>query len=108
MAGAFDPNNILQNVEQQAKDKADSAIDDLASKVPGGEQFAQQAKDAATQGIDQASRAGEQQAQQQMGDKLGGMGGLGQQVEGMLGGSGQGGDATAGNDPNAGNQGSNS
>jgi len=29
MAG-FDPNNILQNAEQQAKDKADSAIDELA------------------------------------------------------------------------------
>ncbi len=108
MAGAFDPNNILQNAEQQAKDKADSAIDELASKVPGGDKLAQQAKDAANQGIDQASQAGAQQAEQQVNERLGGMGGLGQQVEGMLGGSGQGADANAGNDPNAGNQGSNS
>ena len=108
MAGAFDPNNILQNAEQQAKDKADSAIDELASKVPGGEQLAQQAKDAANQGIDQAGQAGAQQAEQQAKDKLGGMGGLGQQLGGMLGGSGQGADTNTGNDPNAGNQGSNS
>jgi hypothetical protein len=104
MSGPFDPNNILQNAEQQAKDRADSAIDDVASKVPGGDQMAQQAKDAANQGIDQAGQAGMQQA----GEKLGGMGGVGQQVEGMLGSSGQAADPSAGNDPNAGEQGSNS
>lgn len=96
MAG-FDPNNILQNAEQQAKDKADSAIDELASKVPGGDQLAQQAKDTVNQGIDQAGQAGMQQAQQQAGN----IPGVGQQVEGMLG--NQGGQSS---DPNAGNQGS--
>lgn len=95
MAG-FDPNNILQNAEQQAKDKADSAIDELASKVPGGDQLAQQAKDTVNQGIDQAGQAGMQQAQQQLGNIPGG-----QQIEGMLG--DQGGQSS---DPNAGNQGS--
>ncbi len=93
MAG-FDPNNILQNAEQQAKDKADSAIDELASKVPGGEQLAQQAKDAVNQGIDQAGQAGMQQAEQQLGN----VPGVGQQLGGMLGGQG--------GDPNTGNQGS--
>lgn len=121
MPGPFDPNDILKNVEDQAKQRADEAIDNLASKVPGGEQFAQQAKDTVNQGIDQAGQAGIQQAQQQ----LGGMGGVGQQLGGMLGG-GQGGsqggnqgaqdaggqnvDPNAGgqgNDPNAGNQGGN-
>ena len=86
MADQFDPNNILQNFEQQAKDKADAAIDDVASKVPGGDQFAQQAKDAVNQGIDQAGQQAEQQAQQQVSDKLGGMGGIGGQLGGMLGG----------------------
>lgn len=104
MAG-FDPNNILQNAEQQAKDKADSAIDNLASKVPGGDQLAQQAKDAVNQGIDQAGQAGMQQAQQQLGNIPGG-----QQIEGMLGNQGgQSPDPKAGgqsSDPNAGNQGS--
>lgn len=95
MAG-FDPNNILQNAEQQAKDKADSAIDELASKVPGGDQLAQQAKDTVNQGIDQAGQAGMQQAQQQLGNIPGG-----QQIEGMLG--NQGGQSS---DPNTGNQGS--
>ncbi len=79
MAGQFDPNDMAQNIEQQAKDKADSAIDDAASKVPGGDQVAQQAKDAANQGIDQAG----QQAQQQAGDKLGGMFGGGQDAGGQ-------------------------
>ena len=83
MAG-FDPDNILQNAEQQAKEKADSAIDELASRVPGGEQLAQQAKDTVNQGIDQAGQAGMQQAEQQLGGMLGGQG----------------------SDPNAGNQGS--
>lgn len=86
MADQFDPNNILQNFEQQAKEKADAAIDDVASKVPGGDQFAQQAKDAVNQGIDQAGQQAEQQAQQQVSDKLGGMGGIGGQLGGMLGG----------------------
>ena len=95
MAG-FDPNYILQNAEQQAKDKADSAIDELASKVPGGDQLAQQAKDTVNQGIDQAGQAGIQQAQQQLGNVPGG-----QQIEGMLG--NQGGQSS---DPNTGNQGS--
>ena len=86
MADQFDPNNILQNFEQQAKDKADAAIDDVASKVPGGDQFAQKAKDAVNQGIDQAGQQAEQQAQQQVSERLGGAGGLGGQLGGMLGG----------------------
>lgn len=86
MADQFDPNNILRNFEQQAKDKVDSAIEDVASKVPGGDQFAQQAKDAANQAIDQAGQQAGQQAQQQVSDKLGGMGGIGEQLGGMLGG----------------------
>ena len=105
MAG-FDPNNILQNAEQQAKDKADSEIDNLASKVPGGDQIAQQAKDTVNQGIDQAGQAGMQQAQQQAGN----IPGVGQQLQGMLDNQGgQSADPNAGgqsSDPNAGNQGS--
>lgn len=110
MPGPFDPNDILKNVEDQAKQRADEAIDNLASKIPGGEQFAQQAKDTVNQGIDQAGQAGLQQGQQQLNERLGGMGGVGQQLEGMTGG-GQGSDPNAGGqgfDPNAGGQGSNS
>ncbi len=98
MPNQFDPNNILQNVEQQAKERADAEIDNLASKIPGGEQFAQQAKDAANAGIDQAGQAGEQQAQQQIQERMGGMGGLGQELGGMFGGN------TGGTDTSGSNQ----
>ncbi len=98
MPNQFDPNNILQNVEQQAKERADAEIDNLASKIPGGEQFAQQAKDAANSGIEQAGQAGEQQAQQQIQERMGGMGGLGQELGGMFGGN------TGGTDTSGSNQ----
>ncbi len=98
MPNQFDPNNILQNVEQQAKERVDAEIDNLASKIPGGEQFAQQAKDAANSGIEQAGQAGEQQAQQQIQERRGGMGGLGQELGGMFGGN------TGGTDTSGSNQ----
>lgn len=97
MSNPFDPNNIVQNLEQDAKDKADAAIDNVASKVPGGDQFAQQAKDAVNQGIDQAGQNAQQQAQQQVNDRLGGAGGIVGQVSDMLdGGQNTGGQNTGG------------
>ena len=89
MADQFDPTKIAQGLgdqaKQQATEKVDSVIDELASKIPGGEQFAQQAKDAANQaiegGVQQAEQAGEQQAQ-------GGLGGIADKLGGMFGGGG--------------------
>jgi hypothetical protein len=89
VADQFDPNNIAQGAQQQATEKADSLIDELASKVPGGDQLAQQAKDAVNQAVQSGTQQAEQAAQQQAGglaDKL--PGGLGEQLGGMLGGSG--------------------
>ena len=37
---------MLGGLEQQAQQQVDQGIDQLAQKVPGGEQFSQQAKDA--------------------------------------------------------------
>lgn len=91
MADQFDPNNIAQNLggqaQQAATGEANNLIDEIAGKIPGGEGFAQQAKDAADQaiqgGVQQAEQAGEQQAQ-------GGLGGIIGKIEGMFGGgSGQ-------------------
>lgn len=86
MSNPFDPNNILHNLERQVEEKADAAIEDVASNVPGGDQFAQQTKDAVNQGIDQAGQQAEQQAQQQVNERLGGMGGVAGQFGDMLGG----------------------
>jgi hypothetical protein len=87
MADQFDPNNIAQGAEQAATDRADSLIDDVASKVPGGDQFAQQAKDAAGQaiqgGAQQAEQAVEGQGQEHL-DNL--PGGLGESLGDMFGG----------------------
>lgn len=93
----FDPNSILRNLEQAGKNAADNEIDNLASKIPGGDQYAQQAKDAVNSGIDQAGQAGEQQAQQQAQQHLGGLGGmLGGNTGGNTGGSTGGTDNTGG------------
>lgn len=61
----------LGGAKQQAEDQINNAIDEFASKVPGGDQFSQQAKDAAAGGLDNI----EQQAEGKLGD-LPGIGGM--------------------------------
>ncbi len=101
MGNPFDPNNIMRNLEQQVKDKADAVIEDVASKVPGGDQLAQQAKDAVNQGIDQAGQQAEQQAQQQVSDKLGGLGGIAGKLGDALDGGQSSGGQSSGGSPEA-------
>ncbi|HEX9035791.1 MAG TPA: hypothetical protein VF808_02260 [Ktedonobacterales bacterium] len=94
MADQFDPNNIAQNLGGQAQQAAtgevDSLIDDVASKAPGGDQFAQQAKDTANQaiqgGVQQAEQAAEQQVQQVQQIQQGGLGDIAGKIEGIFGG----------------------
>ncbi|MGH2504278.1 MAG: hypothetical protein ACRDID_17360 [Ktedonobacterales bacterium] len=87
MADQFDPTKIAQGLGDQAKQaasgEADSLIDDVAGKVPGGEQFAQQAKDTANQAIDGGAQAAEQAAGQQA---EGGLGGIVGKIECLFGG----------------------
>ncbi|HEX8032496.1 MAG TPA: hypothetical protein VF510_01540 [Ktedonobacterales bacterium] len=64
----------MDNLRQQAEGRVDDAIDQSADKVPGGEQHAQQAKDAAASGLDRA----QQEAENRMGDA----GGLGDMLGG--------------------------
>lgn len=64
----------MDNLRQQAEGRADDAIDQSADKVPGGEQHAQQAKDAAASGLDRV----QQEADNRMGDA----GGLGDMLGG--------------------------
>ena len=68
----------LGGMQQQAQDAINNEIDQFASKVPGGEQVAQQAKDAASGGLDNIA----QQAENQAGNLPGG---LGEKLGGMLG-----------------------
>jgi|GEM_PF-2538528 hypothetical protein len=68
----------LGGMQQQAQDAINNEIDQFANKVPGGEQAAQQAKDAAGSGLDQIA----QQAQSHEGDLPGG---LGEKLDDMMG-----------------------
>ncbi len=73
---------LLGGVSQQAQDKVGGVIDGVAAKVPGGDAIAQQAKDVAAGALGQF----EQQATQQVAERLGGLGGLGGVLGGALGG----------------------
>jgi hypothetical protein len=61
----------LGGARQQAEQQIDSAIDQFANRVPGGQQGEQPAKDAAHKGLDEIER--------QAGDQLGGTFGGGNQ-----------------------------
>jgi hypothetical protein len=65
---------------QAAEGQVDNAIDQFANRIPGGAEHAQQAKDAANQGIDNL----EQEAENRMGNAGGGIGGT---LGGMFGGN---------------------
>jgi hypothetical protein len=80
----FDPNNMAQDVDQAATGKADSMIDDVAGKVPGGDQFSQQAKGAADQAIQGGVQEGEQAIEGQAKGALDNLpGGLGEHLGGL-------------------------
>ncbi len=73
----------LENLRQQAQDQIDRTIDQYASKVPGGEQVSQKAKDAAASGLDQI----EKEAENRMGNMGGNLGGLGNTLGDLFGGN---------------------
>jgi len=54
--------------KQQAKQQIDQAIDQFANKIPGGQQYSQQAKDAAAGALDNLEGEAEK--------RLGGLGGM--------------------------------
>ena len=58
----------IHQARQMAGQQVDQAIDQFANKIPGGQQYAQQAKDAASSGLD----ALENEAQKRAGDLFGG------------------------------------
>ncbi len=72
---------LIGGVHQQAEDKIVGIIDQVAGKVPGGDAFSQQAKDAASGILSQA----EAQAAQQVAERLGNLGGLGGALGGLFG-----------------------
>lgn len=88
----------INAAKQQAQQQVDNTIGNLASKVPGGDQFAQQAKQQANSAIDNLSQQAQQQAGNAAGNleqqaQQGGLGGLSDKLGGLLGGGGgQGGD----------------
>jgi hypothetical protein len=53
-------NNPLDPFRQAAGDQADSAIDNLRKRVPGGQQYADQGRQAAGQGLDSMQQQGQQ------------------------------------------------
>ena len=59
-----------------AEQQIDSAIDQLAQKVPGGTQYTQQAKDAASGVLDKLEGELEQEAEKRLGNLGGMLGGL--------------------------------
>lgn len=65
----------LSGAKQQAENQINSAIDQFAGKVPGGDKVSQQAKDAAAAGLDNIEKEAE--------GRLGNLPGIG----GMLGGN---------------------
>ena len=81
--------DTLGGLREQAQQKVDTTIDQFAGKVPGGDQVSQQAKDAASKGLDQL----EQQGESQIGKAGGGPGGM---LGGLFGGGGNQGDNQGG------------
>jgi hypothetical protein len=77
---------MLGGVNQQAQDRVGGVIDSVASKVPGGDAFAQQAKDMAGGALGGLEQQAEQQIAEKLGGALGGLGGLGGVLGGALGG----------------------
>jgi hypothetical protein len=59
-----------------AEQQVDAAIDQLAQKVPGGTQYTQQAKDAASSVLDKLEGELEQEAEKRLGNMGGMLGGL--------------------------------
>ena len=68
----------VEQLKDQAEQKIDQTIDQLAQKIPGGTQFSQQAKDAMGGVLDNL----EQQAEEQGGNILNN---LGNSIGGMFG-----------------------
>ena len=63
------PNNgMLSSEKQVAEQKVDEAIDQLAQKIPGGENYTQQAKAAADGVLQNLEQQLEQQIEQHKGD----------------------------------------
>jgi hypothetical protein len=58
---------MLGGLEQQAQQQVDQGIDQLAQKVPGGEQFSQQAKDASAGILSNVEGKVEGEAEQRLG-----------------------------------------
>jgi hypothetical protein len=68
--------NQLDAARHIAEQQIDSAIDQLAQKVPGGTQYTQQAKDAASGVLDKLEGQLEQEAEKRLGNLGGMLGGL--------------------------------
>jgi hypothetical protein len=70
---------LFGGLREAAEGQINSGIDQLAGHIPGGDQFSQQAKDAAAQGLGQLEQEGE--------NRLGSSGeGLGGMLGGLFGG----------------------
>lgn len=59
----------LGDVRRTAGERVNQGIDDVANRIPGGDQYAQKAKDAASGGMDRLQQEGENRG----GERLGGM-----------------------------------
>jgi hypothetical protein len=68
--------NQLDAGRHIAEQQIDSAIDQLAQKVPGGTQYTQQAKEAASNVLDKLEGELEQEAEKRLGNLGGMLGGL--------------------------------
>lgn len=68
--------NQLDAARHIAEQQIDSAIDQLAQKVPGGAQYTEQAKDAASGVLDKLEGQLEQEAEKRLGNLGGMLGGL--------------------------------
>jgi hypothetical protein len=68
--------NQLDAARHIAEQQIDSAIDQLAQKVPGGTHYTQQAKDAASGVLDKLEGQLEQEAEKRLGNLGGMLGGL--------------------------------
>ena len=58
----------IHQARQMAGQQVDQTIDQFANRIPGGQQYSQQAKDAASSGLDTL----ENEAQKRAGDMFGG------------------------------------
>jgi hypothetical protein len=58
---------MFGGVNQMANQQIDSAIDQFANKIPGGQQYSQQAKDAASGALDNLEQQGVQEAEKRFG-----------------------------------------